>query len=101
MIFLGKHPVLGVRILAADYEYVTAAIIKAARERSSLSVTALAVHGVMTGLNDRVYRRRLNAIDLVVPDGQPVRWALNWIHRLGLPDRVRGPQLTLEVLKAA
>jgi exopolysaccharide biosynthesis WecB/TagA/CpsF family protein len=55
----------------------------------------------MTGFSDRVNRRRLNGIDLVLPDGQPVRWALNWIHRVGLRDRVRGSQLTLEVVEAA
>lgn len=101
MIYLGDHPVLGVRISAVDYEYATDEIIKAARERTPLSVAALAVHGVMTGFGDRVHRRRLNGIDLIVPDGQPVRWALNWVHRLGLADRVRGPELTLEVMEAA
>jgi N-acetylglucosaminyldiphosphoundecaprenol N-acetyl-beta-D-mannosaminyltransferase len=101
LIYLGDHPVLGVRIAAVDYEYATGAIIEAARKHTSLSVAALAVHGVMTGLNDRVHRRRLNGIDLVLPDGQPVRWALNWVHHLGLADRVRGPELTLRVLEAA
>lgn len=101
MIDFGKHPVLGVCISAVDYEYATNSIIKSARARTPLSVAALAVHGVMIGFNNRVYRRRLNDIDLVLPDGEPVRWALNWIHRLGLSDRVRGPQLTFEVVKAA
>lgn len=101
MIDLGKYPVLGVRISAVDYDYATKSIIESARKRIPLSVAALAVHGVMTGFNDRVQRRRLNSFDLVLPDGQPVRWALNWIHRLGLSDRVRGPQITLRVVEAA
>lgn len=101
MINLGKYPILGVGISAVDYEYATDAVIGAARERAPLAVTALAVHGVMTGYNDKEHRRRLNSFDLVVPDGQPVRWALNWIHRLGLSDRVRGPELTLKVVEAA
>jgi N-acetylglucosaminyldiphosphoundecaprenol N-acetyl-beta-D-mannosaminyltransferase len=101
MIYLGDHPVLGVRISAVDYEYATVKIIKAARKRAPLSVAALAVHGVMTGFTDRVHRRRLNGLDLIVPDGQPVRWALNWVHRLGLSDRVRGPELSLRVVEAA
>ncbi len=101
MINCGKYPILGVCISVVDYEYATDAIIESARKRIPLSVAALAVHGVMTGFNDRVQRRRLNSFDLVLPDGQPVRWALNWIHRLGLADRVRGPQLTLKVVEAA
>ena len=35
------------------------------------------------------------------PDGQPVRWALNSLHRAGLADRVYGPDLTLRVLAGA
>lgn len=101
MINRGKHQVLGVCISAVDYEYATQKIVEAAQYRTPLSVAALAVHGVMTGFSNHTHRRRINGIDLVLPDGQPVRWALNWIHRLGLKDRVRGPQLTLKVVEAA
>ena len=45
------------------------------------AVSALAVHGVMTGFLDTTHARRLNGLDLVVPDGQPVRWGLAWLHR--------------------
>ena len=38
---------------------------------------------------------------MVVPDGQPVRWALNSFHHVGLTDRVYGPTLTLHVLEKA
>lgn len=98
---LGTYPILGVRISAVDYAYATEAVIKAALERTPLSVTALAVHGVMIGVYDRVYRRRLNGIDLAVPDGQAVCWALHWIHRLKRVDRVRGVSLTKSVIEAA
>jgi exopolysaccharide biosynthesis WecB/TagA/CpsF family protein len=64
-------------------------------------VSALAVHGVMTGVDDDEHRYRLNHLDLVTPDGQPVRWALNLLHGTGLPDRVYGPTLTLKVCEAA
>ena len=57
----------------------------------------MAVHGVMTGHLDPVHARRLNGLDLVVPDVQPVRWALNWLHGTGLRDRVYGPELLLRV----
>ncbi len=65
------------------------------------ALTALAVHGVMTGVQDRAHGARLNAFDLVTPDGQPVRWALNSLHHAGLADRVYGPTLTLRVLERA
>jgi len=38
---------------------------------------------------------------MIVPDGQPVRWALNSFFNIGLQDRVYGPDLTLHVLDAA
>jgi N-acetylglucosaminyldiphosphoundecaprenol N-acetyl-beta-D-mannosaminyltransferase len=98
---LGKRNVLGVLVDALDYEAATAKIIAAAKRGIGLSVTALAVHGVMTGVQDKVHRYRLNHFDIVTPDGQPVRWALNWLHNTGLRDRVYGPELTLRVCKAA
>jgi len=101
MIDLGKFNLLGVKINAVDYEAATAKIVDAAKNRKPLGVSALAVHGVMTGVMDDVHRHRLNSLELIVPDGQPVRWALNWIHKTGLKDRVYGPNLMLETCRAA
>lgn len=98
---LGKRNVLGVLISAVDYEAAVSNIIKAAKEQRPYAVSALAVHGVMTGVGDREHRYRLNHLDLVTPDGQPVRWALNLLHGAGLKERVYGPTLTLKVLQAA
>lgn len=100
MINLGKFPVLGVNIDAVDYEYAVQSIAAAAEEGRPFAVSATAVHGVMVGARDPVHARRLNGLDLVVPDGQPVRWALRWLYGKTLPDRVRGPDLTLYVAKA-
>lgn len=92
---------LGVGVDAVDYEMTVERILQAARDRRPLGVTALAVHGVMTGALDSDQRHRLNALDLVVPDGQPVRWALRWLHGVRLADRVRGPTLMLRVVDRA
>jgi exopolysaccharide biosynthesis WecB/TagA/CpsF family protein len=93
-----KHSVLGVLVDVTDYQTATGAVLAAARERRPFALTALAVHGVMTGVQDRAHEARLNAFDLVTPDGQPVRWALNNLYGAGLTDRVYGPDLTLRVL---
>jgi N-acetylglucosaminyldiphosphoundecaprenol N-acetyl-beta-D-mannosaminyltransferase len=98
---LGKRSVLGVLVDVTDYADATERIIAAAEERRGFAVTALAVHGVMTGVQDRAHNARLNSFDLVTPDGQPVRWALNLVHGAGLTDRVYGPTLTLKVLERA
>jgi N-acetylglucosaminyldiphosphoundecaprenol N-acetyl-beta-D-mannosaminyltransferase len=100
MINYGKHSVLGVNIHAVDYEHAVATIVDAAMNRQPFAVSALAVHGVMTGFLDPTHARRLNGLDLVVPDGQPVRMALRLLHHKQLPDRVYGPNLTLKVAEA-
>lgn len=98
---LGKRNVLGVLVDAVDYDAAVQRVVAAARDRRAFAVSALAVHGVMTGVADRVHRYRLNHFDLVTPDGQPVRWALNLLYRAGLPDRVYGPTLMLRICRAA
>jgi N-acetylglucosaminyldiphosphoundecaprenol N-acetyl-beta-D-mannosaminyltransferase len=101
MIDRGRHSVLGVRINAVDYDAAAERILRAARQSQPLAVSALAVHGLMTGALDATHRHRLNEIDLLVPDGQPVRWALNRLYSVALPDRVYGPNLTLELCRRA
>jgi N-acetylglucosaminyldiphosphoundecaprenol N-acetyl-beta-D-mannosaminyltransferase len=98
---LGKKNVIGILIDAVDYEASVQFIVRAAHERRPAAVSALAVHGVMTGVLDPVQKFRLNHFDLLVPDGQPVRWVLNWLHRAELDDRVYGPTLTLKVCERA
>jgi len=101
MIDRGKHNLLGVQVDAIDYEAAVDRIIQAAHSQQSLGVSALAVHGVMTGVLDAEHGYRLNKLDLVVPDGQPVRWALNILYGAKLFDRVYGPNLTLYVCERA
>lgn len=101
MIDLGKRNVIGIQVNAIDYQAAVNQIIDAGKHRRSMAVTALAVHGVMTGVSDPAHQYRLNQFDLVCPDGQPVRWALNRLHGCGLRDRVYGPELTLRLCQAA
>ncbi len=101
MIDLGKHSILGIGVNAIDYEAAVKKVITAGKARQSMSVTALAVHGVMTGVSDPDHKYRLNQFDLVCPDGQPVKWALNRLHGCGLDERVYGPELTLRLCEAA
>jgi N-acetylglucosaminyldiphosphoundecaprenol N-acetyl-beta-D-mannosaminyltransferase len=97
----GRHSILGVRINAVDYETAVERIIHAAHERRGFATSALAVHGLMTGVLDEEQRYRLNRFDLLVPDGQPVRWALNRLYRTKLKDRVYGPNLMRKVCARA
>lgn len=95
----GKRNVLGVLVDALDYEAAVGKVLAAAQDRRPLALSALAVHGVMSGVHDRAHNARLNALDVVAPDGQPVRWALNLLHGARLRDWVSGPELVLRVLR--
>jgi N-acetylglucosaminyldiphosphoundecaprenol N-acetyl-beta-D-mannosaminyltransferase len=97
----GKCNVLGVLVDAVDYEYVVRCVLEAAHNRTPLGVSALAVHGLMTGVLDRVHRYRLNHLQFVVPDGQPVRWLMRLLYGARLRDRVYGPKLTGKVFEQA
>src|ERR1700752_4800472 len=93
--------VLGVKVSRVDYSAAVDLIIAAANQRRSLGVTALAVHGVMEAHRDRAFAETLNRLDLITPDGQPVRWALNLLGARELKDRVYGPTLTLKICERA
>lgn len=101
MIDQGKRSVLGVLVDAVDQDGAAQRILSAARENRPCAVSALAVHGVMTGVFDKTHRYRLNKLDLVTPDGQPVRWALNLLHRARLDSPVSGPDLTPRLCRDA
>lgn len=101
MIDRGQHNVLGIKLSAVDYEMAVEKIVTAAEEKKPFGVSALAVHGVMTGVFDATHRYRLNALEMIVPDGQPVRWAMNFMYGTGLKDRVYGPNLTLKTCERA
>lgn len=91
----------GVRFAITDYAEAADHIIAAALARSSFGVSALAVHGLIEAYRSPDLRLKINRLDLVVPDGQPIRWALNGLLESPLNDRVYGPELTLHVLERA
>jgi exopolysaccharide biosynthesis WecB/TagA/CpsF family protein len=84
-----------------DYDGASDLIITKARAKEHFGVSALAVHGLMESVMDKSFTDHLNKIDMIVPDGQPVRWALNSFFKVGLKDRVAGPILTRHVLAKA
>lgn len=96
-----KRNLFSVNYSIVDYESASDIIIENAKQNQSFGVSALAVHGLIESVKDKELKNLVNKIDMVVPDGQPVRWALNSFYKVGLKDRVYGPTLTLYVLKKA
>jgi len=86
------EPVLGVPLALTDYtrtlEWIDAMI--ASGQRGYVCVAA--VHTVMVSQEDPELRAAIQGADLIVPDGQPLVWAMNALgHQL--PSRVYGPEL--------
>src|SRR5262245_6808598 len=101
MVDCGKQNILGIQVNVIDYAAARAKVIDSAKRRQPMAVSALAVHGLMSGVLNPELKYRLNRFDLLCPDGQPVRWAMNWMGKTRLEERVYGPFLTLHVCEAA
>lgn len=93
--------VLGVMVSTIDLPAAVNMVMDAARQGQPLGLSALAVHGIMEAVSDPTFQYRLNDLELVVADGQPVRWALHWLHGVGPSDKVPGPDLMYSVCERA
>ena len=101
IVFPAKYNLLGIGISAVTYDQALEVVMKAAGNRVSAGVTHLAVHGLVSGYQDPELGALINRLDIVAPDGHPVRIGLNKIYGVGLTDRCYGPEFTLRVCEAA
>jgi exopolysaccharide biosynthesis WecB/TagA/CpsF family protein len=91
----------GVRVAAGNYDQVVDVISRAAKMRQPAIVSLHAVHAIVESISDPALLAKVNRFDAVLPDGQPVRWALNHLHGAGLRERVYGPELMLRLCARA
>lgn len=96
-----KHNLFGVHISETCYDEAVDLIMEAARERRPMLVDHMPVHGLMEASQDPCLNEKMNHFDIVAPDGQPVRWALNRFYKTDLSDRVYGPELMLRLCRQA
>ena len=66
---------------ALSCQHAASVIVDQAIQRRSYGVAALAVHGLMESWNKKALGSKINRIQMIVPDGQPVIWALNLLHQ--------------------
>ena len=92
-----KYDLFGIGISGICLQKAISVIVNYAKNSQSAKVTALAVHGLMTAVNDVEYANILNQFQLILPDGQPIRYSLNFFHGLKLKQRVYGPDVLLGV----
>ena len=89
------------QVSPTTYTEAVETAIAAARHRQSSVIACHAAHAIVTASNDLELRAKVNRFDMVTPDGQPVRWALNMIHGAQLRERVYGPELMIRLCEAA
>jgi exopolysaccharide biosynthesis WecB/TagA/CpsF family protein len=96
-----KVDLFGVGVSVTTYDEAVALVLDAAEHRRRAIVACQAVHAVVTAGRDAMLRMMVNDFELVTPDGQPVRWAMNLLHAAGLSQRVYGPELMLRLCEGA
>ena len=98
---LRQFDLLGIKITATNYEEATDLLITSAKGNRKAIVSAFAVHGLTVASLEKSFASKINSFDMIVPDGQPVRWALNLLYKAKLADRVYGPELMLYLCRQA
>ncbi len=96
-----KFNLFGVEISAASCDEACDAIISAAHQREPAVVSAFSVHALIEAAQKSELTKKANGFALVAPDGQPVRWALNWLHGAQLKRNVRGSDLMWQLCRRA
>jgi N-acetylglucosaminyldiphosphoundecaprenol N-acetyl-beta-D-mannosaminyltransferase len=91
---------LGVNIAVSSYDKVVEACIAWARTGVSRSVLFANVHMLMEAHDKPAFRDKLNAADMVNPDGMPLVWALRLLGSRRA-QRVYGPDATEALLTVA
>lgn len=96
-------PVIGLPLACTDYAGAVAWILeKAADGITTYAVEAANTHVAALARSDRDFGDTMRRFDLIVPDGMPLVWSLNAALPADqrLRDRVYGPTLMLETLRA-
>ena len=95
-------PIIGLPIAATTYAGAVEWSLAHALVGGSYAVEAANTHVAALARTDAAFGRAMQSFDLICPDGMPLVWAIN--SKLStsekLTDRVYGPTLMLEVLKA-
>lgn len=96
-------PIIGLPIAATTYAGAVEWILEhAANADRAFAVEAANTHVAALARHDPAFGETMRRFDLIVPDGMPLVWSINNRLPAGekLTDRVYGPTLMLETLKA-
>ncbi len=96
-----KFDLFGVQVSATTYDEAEEAIIAAAKQHVLAVVSHNDVRALIDASRDQGLREAANSFQIVAPDGQPVRWALNSCHHTRLNSSVTGTELMLRLCERA
>jgi N-acetylglucosaminyldiphosphoundecaprenol N-acetyl-beta-D-mannosaminyltransferase len=90
--------ILGIPVACVTYDSALEIVKGLARQSRPTAVCPANTHILAEARHDPDFGRVMAKFDLVLPDGMPVVWALNY-RGAGLGDRVYGPYFMRHVLK--
>jgi N-acetylglucosaminyldiphosphoundecaprenol N-acetyl-beta-D-mannosaminyltransferase len=90
--------ILGTPVACVTYDSALDVITNLARQARPSAVCPANTHILAEARHDPEFSKVMDRFDLVLPDGMPVVWALNYCGA-GLRDRVYGPYFMRHVLK--
>lgn len=96
-----RYNLMGVDVSATSYAETVDKLFEAVMAGVPAIASFHAVHSVVTASGDPTLRERVNSFNIVAPDGQPVRWALNTLYKTSLRYRVDGPETMRYVCRRA
>ncbi|REK12653.1 MAG: glycosyltransferase [Planctomycetota bacterium] len=96
-----KRDLFGVEISAVTCSEACDAILASAHQGEPAIVSAFSVHALIEAATTAELAGWVNRFAMIVPDGQPVRWALNWLHDARLKSNVRGADLMWNLCQRA
>ena len=88
-----KYDLFDVQVSATTYDETLEVILEAAARGVPAVASFYAVDALVGTSDAPALREQVNRFQIVAPDGQPVRWALNLLHGLRLPHPVCGSDL--------
>ncbi len=94
-----KIPILGTPVAVVDYDSAIAESRRLARAGRPAAVAASNTHIISLARHHPDFGAVMRRFDLVLPDGMPLRWALN-AGGADLKDRVYGPYFMEKMIRA-
>ena len=87
-----RYDLMGVAVSATNYRETVDRLFEAAHKNIPAIASFHSAHAIVCASTDKELQQRVNSFEIVAPDGQPVRWALNVLYDTAMQERVYGPE---------